>query len=123
VNVPLSSHEVMTDERDKEPRARRTPPQADAAEAVERIVPRRHLIIENGDVLIVRTSGGFRPNAPRSVYQFHVHGDGLMPDRFAAFEHVAVAGEQLAETRRVRLFFQETNGEPPFLLRDCRPCR
>ena len=49
--------------------------------------PCEHLIIENGDVLIVRTSGG-RPNARRSVYQFHVQGEGLTPDRFAAFEHV-----------------------------------
>ena len=86
-------------------------------------MPRRHLIIEDGDVLIVRTSGGFRPNAPRSLYQFHVQGHGLLPERFAAFEHVAVAGEQLAETRTVRLFFQETNDEPPFLLRDFRPRR
>jgi len=113
----------MTDEQDERPRGRRTPSEADAAEMVERIVPRRHLIIEDGDVLIVRTSGGFRPNAPRSVYQLHVHGHGVLPERFAAFEHVAVAGEQLAETRRVRLFFQEINEEPPFLLRDSRPRR
>jgi hypothetical protein len=33
-------------------------PQADHAEAVERIIPRRQLLLEDGDVLIVRTSAG-----------------------------------------------------------------
>ena len=36
------------------------PPTADRAEAVERIVSRRQLLVEDGDVLIVREAGGLR---------------------------------------------------------------
>jgi hypothetical protein len=104
----------------KPPNNRRKPPGADPAEAVERIISRRQLIIEDGDVLIVRTSGGFRPNTQRALYQLRVQGHGLLPERFAGFEGAAVAGERITEARKVRLFYLDADDEPPFLLRDYR---
>ena len=98
-----------------------TRPLDDPAETVERIVPRRLLLLEDGDVLIMREAGGLREGS-RVVYQLRIRGSGAIPDqRFASFEHSAARGEELATRARVRLLYFESQQEPPFLLKDARP--
>ena len=95
-------------------------PLSDPAEAVERIVPRRRLKLEDGDILIVRTSGGFRSGG-RDVFQLHVRGQVAgRAERFAGFDRAAAAGEQLATSKRVRLFYLDSESSPPRLLNDFR---
>jgi hypothetical protein len=92
----------------------------DPAETVERIVPRRQLLLEDGDVLIMREAGGLREGS-RVVYQLNIRGSGPIHDqRFASFEHAAARGEELATRAKVRLFYYESREEPPFLLKDAR---
>ena len=83
------------------------------------MIPRRRLKVDAGDIVIVRLPGGFHTLA-RSVYYVHVHGQTGRPDRFAAFDHAAGEAEQLASTRKVRLFYVDGAGEPPHLLNDFR---
>lgn len=110
----------MTQDRRQPPRRDPLRPLDDPAEAVERIVPRRQLLLENGDVLILRENGGIREGS-RVVYQLRVRGQGAIPDgRFASFEHAAARGEELATQRKVRLFYFESAQEPPHLLKDAR---
>ena len=40
--------------------------------------------------------------------------------RSDSFEHAAARGEELATRARVRLFYFESQQEPPFLLKDAR---
>ena len=97
-----------------------TRPLDDPAEAVERIVPRRQLLLEDGDVLIMREAGGLREGS-RVVYQLRIRGSGPIADlRFASFEHAAARGEELATRAKVRLLYFESRQEPPFLLKDVR---
>lgn len=111
-------HPCMTDRREQT----RVPlrPQNDPAEAVQRIVPRRQLLLEDGDILIMRENGGMREGS-RVIYQLRIRGTGALPDqRFASFEHAAARGEELATQRKVRLFYFESKQEPPHLLKDAR---
>lgn len=95
-------------------------PFSDPAEAVERIVPRRRLKLEDGDIVIQRTSGGFGSGG-RDVFQLHVRGQiATRAERFAGFDRAAAAGEQLATTKRVRLFYLDSETSPPHLLNDFR---
>ena len=95
-------------------------PLDDPAEAVERIVPRRQLLVEDRDVLILREAGGLREGS-RVVYQLRIRGSGPIADqRFASFEHAAARGEELATKAKVRLFSFESQQEPPFVLKDAR---
>jgi hypothetical protein len=97
-----------------------TPPLDDPTETVERIVPRRLLLLEDGDVLITREAGGLREGS-RIVYQLRIRGAGPIRDpRFASVEHAAARGEELANRARVRLYYFESQQEPPFLLKDAR---
>jgi hypothetical protein len=94
-------------------------PAADFTEAVQRIVPRRHLVVQDGDVLISRAASGFG-SPGRLVYIIAVQGSGPTTDRFANFEHAAARGEELAKNRQVRLFYCESKDEVPMLLKDAR---
>src|SRR5688572_29875286 len=82
------SHRPMTADR-RNPQ--RTPSQADPDGALERLLQRRHLKFQEGDVIITRQAGGLRAES-RAVYHLHVHGSGPLPDRFASFEHAAAKG-------------------------------
>ena len=53
----------------------RTPSQADPDGALERLLQRRHLKFQEGDVIITRQAGGLRAES-RAVYHLHVHGTG-----------------------------------------------
>lgn len=92
-------------------------PLSDAAETVERILSRRRLVVANGDIIIERASGGLQ-STQRFLYRLCVRGEGYLPERFASFAHAAAMGEDLARERRVRLFYLESEHEPPFLLKD-----
>jgi hypothetical protein len=77
-------------------------PADDPAEAVERIVPRRHLLIERGDILISRASVMIRAAEERDIYQLSRQDIGVLPGRYTSFEHAVVAGDELATRQRVR---------------------
>ena len=98
------------------------PPSVDPSEAVERIVSRRQLLFEDGDVVIMRGPAGLRSDA-RSVYHLRLRGQGPLTARFVNFDHAAAAGDQLAKDRRVRLYYIDSDAvqEVPHLLKDYRP--
>lgn len=108
---------VTEDDRREAPRV--TPPLTDPAEAVERIVPRRQLLVEDGDILIMREAGGLREGS-RVIYELRIRGKGPTEHRFASFELAAATGEELATRTKVRLFYFESKEEPPHLLLDAR---
>lgn len=101
------------------------PPLADPAEAVERIVPRRQLLVEDGDVLIVPVHGALQYMPRQQVYGLRLRGSGPIGGRYVTFEHASAAGDELAIRRQVRLFYVEADGdgEIPHLLKDYRPAR
>jgi hypothetical protein len=92
----------------------------DPVEAVERIVSRRKLMIERGDVFISRAPDAIRGSAERDIYQLMRHDLGPVPGRFTSFENAVVAGDEFATKHQVRLYFQESPDHPPQLLKDCR---
>jgi hypothetical protein len=92
----------------------------DPVEAVERIVSRRKLMIERGDVFISRAPDAIRGSAERDIYQLVRHDLGPVPGRFTSFENAVVAGDEFATKHQVRLYFQESPDHPPQLLKDCR---
>jgi hypothetical protein len=70
-------------------------------------------------LIIVRVES---PDA-RSRYEFRIHGGSPIPVCFMRFEQAATAGERVAQHRRLRLFFRDTEDKAPLLLRDFRPPR
>jgi hypothetical protein len=107
----------------------RVAPIDDPVEAVERVLSRRQLLVEDGDVVIVRESAGILrgtfgidslagPSSP--MYRLIVRGQPDDSRRvFATYERAIVDAESLAAERRVRLFYDE-NGALT-LLKDYRP--
>jgi len=108
----------------------RVTPTDDPPEAVERVLSRRQLIVEEGDILVVREVAGIWHAGPgltspttmsRSQYRVLVRGqqnDGS--DRvFAKYDRAVIDGEVLAADRRVRLFYSDGNAFT--LLKDYRP--
>ena len=104
-------------------------PTDDPAEAVERVLSRRQLLVEDGDIVIARESAGILRGTfgidsltgPSSqTYRLIVRGQ---PDDsrqvFATYERAAVDGESLAAEQRVRLFYDEDGALA--LLKDYRP--
>jgi hypothetical protein len=106
----------------------RLAPTDDPAETVERLLSRRQLIVEDGDVVIAREGAGLaRGTAVASLsgpsssqYRLNVRGQQDDIRRvYAAYERAVVDGEAYAAERRVRLFYAE---ETSFtLLKDYRP--
>jgi hypothetical protein len=107
----------------------RLPPNADPAEAVERLVARRQLIIEDGDVVIAREAAGLPPRRSSSIlaptssqYRLSLRGvPGDRPRLYASYEHAVMNGEAYAAKHRVRLFYVEDGVLS--LLKDYRPAR
>ena len=104
-------------------------PTDDPAEATERVLSRRQLLVEDGDIVIARESAGILrgtfgidslagPSTP--TYRLIVRGQ---PDdsrlMFATYERAVVDGESLAAEHRVRLFYDEDGALT--LLKDYRP--
>ena len=105
-------------------------PAGDPAETVERLLNRRQLIIEEGDILIVREISGIwyagpgltsPTTAERLQYRVLVRGqrDDEIERVFAKYDRAVMDGEVLAAERRVRLFYAE--GDALSLLKDYRP--
>ncbi len=91
-------------------------PAADPTETIERVLSRRQLKIELGDVVLTRTYEGH--SLRRETYVLRTEGVVRPAERFTRFEHAAARGEVLAMERRSRLFFIESEGQRPFLLKD-----
>ena len=108
--------------------ARKRPPHrlapGDApAEAVERIVGRRALLIAPGDVVVSREplpKVNPRPLTQQPQWRFRVCIQGVPRSSlfFTSFTHAASRGEELATTRHTRLVFVED--DIPSLLADYR---
>ena len=106
------------------PKPARVPPLADPAEAVERLVSRRQLILEAGDVVLTRELAGPMRTSLGTTwrYQLGVHLEGPLAASgatYARYELGVMNGEELAAKRRVRLFYDE--GGALTLLKDYRP--
>ena len=107
----------------------RVAPTDDPVEAVERVLSRRQLIVEDGDVVIAREGAGFLrgtvgieslSSPSSSTYRLIVRGQRDDSRRvFATYERAIVDAEALAAEHRVRLFYDE-NGALT-LLKDYRP--
>ena len=104
-------------------------PTDEPAEAVERVLSRRQLLVEDGDIVIARESAGILRGTfgtdsltgpSNQTYRLIVRGQ---PDDsrqvFATYERAAVDGESLAAEHRVRLFYDEDGALA--LLKDYRP--
>ena len=89
-------------------------------EAMERIVSRRQLLIEKGDVFIARAVAPIRATTDRDLFLLTRQGIGPVPGRFTTFEHAVAAGDELATRLKVRLYFLDSADQPPQLLKDCR---
>ena len=105
-------------------------PAGDPAETVERLLTRRQLIVEEGDIVVVREVAGIWHAGPgltspttvsRSQYRIVIRGqrDDEIERVFAKYDRAVMDGEVLAANRRVRLFYSEDNSIT--LLRDYRP--
>jgi hypothetical protein len=105
-------------------------PAGDPAETVERVLTRRQLIVEEGDIVVVREVAGIWHAGPgltspttvsRSQYRIVVRGqrDDEVERVFGKYDRAVMDGEVLAANRRVRLFYSEDNAIT--LLRDYRP--
>jgi hypothetical protein len=105
-------------------------PAGDPAETVERLLTRRQLIIEEGDIIVVREISGIWHAGPgltspttasRLQYRVLVRGqrDAEIERVFAKYDRAVMDGEVLAADRRVRLFYAE--GDALSLLKDYRP--
>ena len=107
----------------------RLAPTDDPAEAVEHVLSRRQLIVEDGDVVIAREAAAILRGAfgieslsspSRSKYQVIVRGQCHDSRRvFAMYERAIVDAEALAAGRHVRLFYDEDGALT--LLKDYRP--
>jgi len=110
----------MSLKNDKNGSPKATPPSADPAETIERVLSRKQLRIETGDVVLTRVRRG-SPSVGKAseIYELRVVGSSdRRAERFATFGHAAARGEEIARTRKTRLMYVEAEGNPPFLLED-----
>jgi hypothetical protein len=103
-----------------QPSAREERRQEVIAEAVERIVPKRQLKLDEGDICIGGASAALKGATAHQIYALSEEGHGPLAGRYTTFEHAVAAGDDLARQRRVRLFYCEVTGGPAQLLRDYR---
>ena len=104
--------------RRTDPGPARIPPTADPAEAIERLISRKQLRLEVGDILVVREPmPRLQLSAVGTLWWFRV-STYLAPEAdshvFTSFHHAASHGEQLASQRHARLLLVE-NGVPTLL--------
>jgi hypothetical protein len=107
----------------------RVAPTDDPAEAVEHVLSRRQLLVEDGDIVIARETAGILrgtfgieslTGSSSPTYRLIVRGQ--LDDSwrgFATSELAIVDGESLAAEHRVRLFYDED--APLTLLKEYRP--
>jgi hypothetical protein len=105
-------------------------PPGEAGETVERVLTRRQLIVEEGDIVVMREVSGIWHAGPgltspttlsRSQYRILVRGqrDDESERVFAKYDGAVMDAEILAADLRVRLFYSEGNALT--LLKDYRP--
>lgn len=94
------------------------PPLDDHVETIERVLSKRQLKIEMGDIVIIR--------APKTlvrmrslVYELRIHDTGHH-ERFTTLEHATARGDELARQHRSRLFYRDSEDDAPHLLKDAR---
>ena len=99
---------------------RRIPPAEATSEAVERILPKRQLQIEAGDVVITREPVP-RVNPLSTLtsrpwqYRLAIYPEAPEGYRiFTAFQHAALAAEQIATEKHARIIYVE-EGVPSLL--------
>jgi hypothetical protein len=100
---------------------RAIPPAEVPADAIERILPRRLVKPETGDVVLLRESAA-REHLTVSMWRYRltVVGERETQQRlFARYDTAAAEGEHLAARRKVRLFYVEDSRAN--LLMDHRP--
>ena len=99
------------DHRRKSDGPTRIPPNADPAGALERLVSRKQLRRESGDVVIARElMPRLQPSATGTRWWYRVGifpGPGREDRVFVEFHHAATHGEHLAAQTRARLLFVE----------------
>jgi hypothetical protein len=98
----------------------RIAPLTDPAETVERVLSRRQLKIEAGDFVIVRTLGPRSLGATATIYELRHAGNSRAPERFTMLEHATARGDELATKAQSRLFYLDSEQDPPSLLKDAR---
>ena len=103
----------------KQPRKRggRSPVQLPAHGVLLPAAPRTDPVVQNDDVVILRTGGSTSGHA---IYQVHVGIAGPLPELFTVFERAAVKGDEVARTKNVALFYLDSPHDPPFLVHDYR---
>jgi hypothetical protein len=100
------------------PSGTRRLPASDPDEAIERLIPRKHLTAVEGDVLLFREPAGVKTPEARWRYRVQILGTGLSSGSFATYEHAVANAEQLASQRRARLFYAESRDAQPHLLKE-----
>jgi hypothetical protein len=107
------------------PSTARIAPRDDPVEAVEHVISRRDLLVQDGDIILTRIHNRARHSlsTPSTAeYVLSTYSTTSLREtarRFARYEVAAMEGEQLAAERRVRLFYQDESGLN--LLKDYRP--
>jgi uncharacterized protein YbaR (Trm112 family) len=104
---------------------KRIPPAEAPADAVERIVPKRHVQVEPGDVVVTREPVP-RVNPLTTLarqpwrYRLALFPEGPEGYRiFTSFQHAATEAEQVAAHRKARVMYVEDG--IPSMLADHRP--
>lgn len=103
--------DVSSRREPRPPGPRRIPPRDDVPEAVERIVPKRQVQPQRGDVIVRRERvprlNPYALAAPPWRYRVTVFPDPSEGHVFTSFPHAASAAEQLATERHARVLYIE----------------
>ena len=100
----------------------RIPPADALPDVVERLVSRRQVQLEDGDVVITRERVPLVNSSPLYPvpwrYRVTVRGTDMDPHTYNSFQHAASEAEQLASQRKARIVYVEDN--TPNVLGDYR---
>jgi hypothetical protein len=84
----------------------------------DRLISRRHLLIESGDVFITKIAVIWSGNPVR--YRVAHDKDGPAIGEYCTYDEAVKAGDAVAMSEGVRLYYREGAEVVPQLLRDCR---
>jgi hypothetical protein len=97
-------------------------PQDDPSETLQRVIPKRQIQVQNGDVVVRRERfPRLNPSAialPPYRFLVLIHPSATASHTFSGFQHAATEAEQLAARRRARVIYIED--EAPIVLADYR---
>jgi len=86
-------------------------------DVADRLISRRHLVIDAGDVFITKIAA--RAGTP-DRYRVARDEDGPVIGEYRDYDDAVRAGDALATNAAVRLYYREGPGVVPQLLKDCR---